>query len=716
MIFILAIELRSCLAVSLLKRYKNSFVPSYQATMQVFTQKRNPITGDTEWDVQHEDYDFHQEIARSAFADMLHDTERNKKYYRALQLAIEKMHSEGKKANVLDIGTGTGLLSIMAAKCGADSIVACEAFKPMAECCLKILEHNGVADKIIVIPKRSTELTVGENGDLKERANILVTEVFDTELIGEGALSTFSHAHQCLLEKDCIVVPDSAVIYAQVVECPTMQKWNKLNDLADDDMQIVLRAPQKMKDCPGSAAVHDIQMSQLSRQAFRELSDQIPVFYYDWSGRTTIDMKRTVKQEFLVTNTGRAQQVFMWWELNMDTEGKIVLSSAPWWCHPDADLTAERPQDSIPWRDHWMQAVYYLPRELTVQKDTEVSLISCQDEYSLWFYIEDENNMHKHYKRPVCDCGVHMALSRTHVSYLNDGRRSKKFLNQICEEMPKDAVVLDLNGSSLLGLAAAKKGAKEVYILETMNLNLRILEDYIKENEITNVKFISEVDDEMLQTVTNIICDPNFSSAILPWENLKMAYIIYIFKDKLRENISIIPDRCEFWAMPVEFQDLHKIRIPLGNCEGIDMSIFDGLVENSRIISDACVETQPLWEYPCVSRGQPRLLLDVSFASLQPSYAANKTQPLIDTDGEPGSVNGFAMWSVWKVGGKAISCGPVELPTVGARVQWDPHTRQAVKILKRACVVTSGGQWTYQVACDLQRGQFNVDFNLVNNE
>ena len=37
-------------------------------------------------------------------------------------------------------------------------------------------------------------------GDMAERANVLVTEVFDTELIGEGALSTFQHAHQCLLQ------------------------------------------------------------------------------------------------------------------------------------------------------------------------------------------------------------------------------------------------------------------------------------------------------------------------------------------------------------------------------------------------------------------------------------------------------------------------------------------------------------------------------------
>lgn len=88
-------------------------------------------------------------------------------------------------------GTGTGLLSIMAARCGADSIVACEAFEPMAECCLKILARNGVADKITVIPKRSTEITVGEDGDMKEKANILVTEVFDTELIGEGKFFNF---------------------------------------------------------------------------------------------------------------------------------------------------------------------------------------------------------------------------------------------------------------------------------------------------------------------------------------------------------------------------------------------------------------------------------------------------------------------------------------------------------------------------------------------
>lgn len=35
---------------------------------------------------------------------------------------------------------------------------------------------------------------------MQTRANILVTELFDTELIGEGALPSYEHAHQNLVQ------------------------------------------------------------------------------------------------------------------------------------------------------------------------------------------------------------------------------------------------------------------------------------------------------------------------------------------------------------------------------------------------------------------------------------------------------------------------------------------------------------------------------------
>lgn len=70
----------------------------------------------------------------------------------------------------------------------------------MSHCAEKIIHLNGYSDKIKVIHKGSTQLTVGAEGDIPFRANILVTEVFDTELIGEGAVKTFTHAQQELLE------------------------------------------------------------------------------------------------------------------------------------------------------------------------------------------------------------------------------------------------------------------------------------------------------------------------------------------------------------------------------------------------------------------------------------------------------------------------------------------------------------------------------------
>lgn len=116
-------------------------------TMNVFTLKLNNVTGKNDWEEQHEDYDYHQEIARSSFADMLHDTERNQKYEAALKVAIDYMHSLGKKAIVLDIGTGTGLLSMMAVRNGADSVTACEAFTPMSVCALDVIKTNGMEGK-----------------------------------------------------------------------------------------------------------------------------------------------------------------------------------------------------------------------------------------------------------------------------------------------------------------------------------------------------------------------------------------------------------------------------------------------------------------------------------------------------------------------------------------------------------------------------------------
>ncbi|KAL3284415.1 hypothetical protein HHI36_018575 [Cryptolaemus montrouzieri] len=450
--------------------------------MNVFIQKRNLITGSNDWIVENENYDYHQEVARSSFADMLHDTERNKLYEAALKIGIQKIHEKGEKAIVLDIGTGTGLLSMMAVRNGADKVIACEAFKPMSECALKVIELNGFKDRIQVIPKRSTQLTVGETGDLKERCNILVTEVFDTELIGEGALSTFKHAHEVLLEKNCIVIPNSATIYAQVVECPYAFKWNRMKNYYDGN-ECLLKVPESIKTCSGCAAVHDIQLNQLPLTSVKTLVSPIPVFQFDWSGRTPLIFEQSTIHNLRAECDGEAQAVFIWWDLKMDTENKIILSCAPFWAHP---LSKNQSDVKIPWRDHWMQAVYYLPKELRFAKGDELNLITCHDEYSLWFNVRNVLRLENtDYVNPVCTCGFHL-FPRTRIGQINDEQRNDVLVKTIKSYVNRKNVFIMGNGF-YLALLASKFNADKIYIFENNSFSKRIMNDFIQYNDMKNV-------------------------------------------------------------------------------------------------------------------------------------------------------------------------------------------------------------------------------------
>lgn len=164
------------------------------------------------------------------------------------------MKSEGRRVHVLDIGTGTGLLAMMAARCGAEQVTACEAFQPMIDVAKRCMKANGLRDQINLIEKRSTEIQVGV--DMTERANVLVTEVFDTELIGEGALYTYTHALKHLLTADCYVIPDNATMYIQCVDSIECFNWNWL-DLSEQGLVV----PSDCQNLAGNSIL-DVQLTQ----------------------------------------------------------------------------------------------------------------------------------------------------------------------------------------------------------------------------------------------------------------------------------------------------------------------------------------------------------------------------------------------------------------------------------------------------------------------
>ena len=56
---------------------------------------------------------------------------RGQAYEGAIARAVARKAAEDGEAHVLDLGTGTGLLALMAARAGAKSVVACDLLLPL---------------------------------------------------------------------------------------------------------------------------------------------------------------------------------------------------------------------------------------------------------------------------------------------------------------------------------------------------------------------------------------------------------------------------------------------------------------------------------------------------------------------------------------------------------------------------------------------------------
>ena len=107
---------------------------------------------------------------------MLNDTVRNAAYEEAIARAVA-VQKDDPNSIVLDIGSGSGLLAMMAARGGAKRIVSCEACKPLSIAAKEIITENGFDGSVFIFPAHSTKL--------KPRMMAAICEQLDDEREGE---------------------------------------------------------------------------------------------------------------------------------------------------------------------------------------------------------------------------------------------------------------------------------------------------------------------------------------------------------------------------------------------------------------------------------------------------------------------------------------------------------------------------------------------------
>jgi tetratricopeptide (TPR) repeat protein len=271
---------------------------------------------------------------------MLNDRDRNDSYDLALRNMINA------DSIVLDIGAGSGLLAMMAARAGAKQVITCEMVPAIAEVAAEIIEQNGFGQQITVIAKKSTNLEVGI--DFPERANVLVTETFDVGLLGEEALISLRHALEHLLTPDAKILPASAKVFAQLIESEQLYQEDFVKDASNFDVSKFNRF----------ALTPNYLQRQVNQYEHRNLSNVCEAFTFDFT--QICDRGEEESLSFPILADGVVHAVVFWFELWLDPQIKISTS-------PKTEYT------------HWQQAIQLLGNPKTVASGEFLSVKATHD-------------------------------------------------------------------------------------------------------------------------------------------------------------------------------------------------------------------------------------------------------------------------------------------------------------------------------------------------
>jgi type I protein arginine methyltransferase len=155
----------------------------------------------------------------NGYGKMIADQARMEAYHKALQQVVKP------GSVVLDIGTGTGIMALLACQCGARRVYAIEP-GDVIQVARELAVANGYGERIEFIQALSTQVT------LPERADVIVSDLRGVLSLFQRIIPSLVDARRRFLAPGGVMVAERDTLWASVLEFQDayqeiVQPWDK---------------------------------------------------------------------------------------------------------------------------------------------------------------------------------------------------------------------------------------------------------------------------------------------------------------------------------------------------------------------------------------------------------------------------------------------------------------------------------------------------------
>ena len=244
---------------------------------------------------------------------------------------------------------------MMAVRHGAGRVASIEMVPALAQVAEQIIATNGYSETVVVHKGRSDETSAAQLG---KRFDILVCEIVDDNLLGEGILASVADARRRLLSPTAIVIPRAASVFVLAVELRTA---NHAGLLLDDHNIFLCDLPMTPEPLASAKVQH------LKPTEWKQLSKPMRLFTFELANAPLEGLREggtSPPLPFSIERSGVFNALLLYFSLDLDGDPSNIVTSGPECA-----------------TSHWDQGARWLPMECHVKKGQKLSLIATHSDH-----------------------------------------------------------------------------------------------------------------------------------------------------------------------------------------------------------------------------------------------------------------------------------------------------------------------------------------------